>query len=817
MVEKSQSTIMKARAVILSCGIFLAGIWASFTQPTLEFSATSYTVAESAGSVTLAVQRLGDTNPVVTVDYATADGTATDGLKYLAASNSLTFAAGNTNQTISVPILDDGLVQGNKNFRVILSNPTGGAVLGTGLRTNTTVSITDNDVGVQFQFATYSIAEDAGVVWVAVVRGDNGTNASSVHVSTSDLTGTGGADYVGFTNAFPFAPQERLKLIPIQILNNALKQANRTFRVSLSNPVGLSLGNQKTATVTIMDNDQGLHFDLANYSVAEDAGAARLNVVRDTDDTNSAVSVDFATGDLTAATGLDYIGLTNTLVFAPGERIQHVSIPILNEGVKEPVENLRATLSNPTGGAALGSPITATIKIADNDSGVGFDLNAYSVWENASSLLITVVRGNDAALGPMTVDYNTSNLSAVAGTDYQAVSGSLAFGENETVKTIAVPILRNGSFTNDRSFRVILSNPTDGVLGNASSTATIMNMSEPGMFRAVSPSFDTALMVRQEAGLNVLTWAGGGQLQRADSPSGPWQTLTTATNPYTIQSPIPTSFYRVTSPRPVNVYVPSGYNGQTNMPLVILLHFYTGTGASQENYMQFRSLAEARGFLYCYPDGTIDRAGNHFWNATGGCCDSWSTGVDDAGYLRALIEEIGRQFAVDHKRIYLIGHSNGGFLAYRMACQSADLIAGIASLAGMTFLNPSDCAPSEPVNILHIHGTADEIVPYAGGAFTTVGQVISHTANMPAFPGVLQTLQLWAGYNTASNPTSDTGATLDLDSGVPGLDTVVTRYANAPSGGNVELWTINGGVHIPMLSPQFSSLVVDWLLAHPKP
>ena len=125
--------------------------------------------------------------------------------------------------------------------------------------------------------------------------------------------------------------------------------------------------------------------------------------------------------------------------------------------------------------------------------------------------------------------------------------------------------------------------------------------------------------------------------------------------------------------------------------------------------MQFRPLAEARGFLYCYPDGTIDRWGNRFWNATDACCDFGNTGVDDAGYLRALIEEIARRFAVDRKRIYLVGHSNGGFMAYRMACQSADLIAGIASLAGTTFLDPSRCAPSEPVNILHIHGTADDI------------------------------------------------------------------------------------------------------------
>ena len=111
-------------------------------QPTLQFSSVVYTVAESAGSVTLIVQRGGDTNPVVGVDYATVDGTATSGLKYVATNGTLTFAAGMTNQIIVVPILDDGFAQGTKTFKVILSNPTGGSLLGS--RTNANVSITDN-------------------------------------------------------------------------------------------------------------------------------------------------------------------------------------------------------------------------------------------------------------------------------------------------------------------------------------------------------------------------------------------------------------------------------------------------------------------------------------------------------------------------------------------------------------------------------------------------------------------------------------------------------------------------------------------------
>ena len=157
-------------------------------------------------------------------------------------------------------------------------------------------------------------------------------------------------------------------------------------------------------------------------------------------------------------------------------------------------------------------------------------------------------------------------------------------------------------------------------------------------------------------------------------------------------------------------------------------------------------------------------------------------------------------------------------MVYRMACQSADLIAGIASLAGATFLDPSRCVPSQPVNILHIHGNADLNVPYVGAAFQGDGFLPS----MPAFPGALQTVQFWAGYNAARDPITDPAPSKDLDLAVPGLDTVITRYTNHPLGGAVELWTVNGGSHNPTLysgssSSEFAPRVIDWLLAHPKP
>jgi polyhydroxybutyrate depolymerase len=252
------------------------------------------------------------------------------------------------------------------------------------------------------------------------------------------------------------------------------------------------------------------------------------------------------------------------------------------------------------------------------------------------------------------------------------------------------------------------------------------------------------------------------------------------------------------------------------MPLVIMLHGLFNNGATYESYVHFQPLAEARGFLYCYPDGTRDRLGNLYWNGTDSCCDVNNNEADDAGYLEGLIEEIGRRFAVDRKRVHLFGFWMGGYMAYRMACQSADRIASIVALSGTTFLDPGRCRPSEPVNVLHMHATAEEEFFYLGGALGP-SSTWPIPANMPPYPGAVQTVQTWATYNGARDPVTDPAPSMDLDLNVPGLDTVVTRYTTSPPGGAVELWSIIGSSHVLTISSECSPRIIDWLLTHPKP
>ena len=258
--------------------------------------------------------------------------------------------------------------------------------------------------------------------------------------------------------------------------------------------------------------------------------------------------------------------------------------------------------------------------------------------------------------------------------------------------------------------------------------------------------------------------------------------------------------------RPVTVHVPPGLDPSKPAPLVVLLHGFGASGLLQEFVFRLEPLSDERGFLYARPDGTVGNDKRRFWNATDACCDFGMTGVDDVAYLAGLVEEIGKHHKVDPKRIYFVGHSNGGFMSHRMACDRADLVAAIGSLAGATWNDPAKCDPSEPVSILQIHGTVDDTVLYEGEAINGV-----------AYPSAVGTVEAWAELDGCTLA-PEAGAAIDLDVTISGEETSVSRYATGcKPGGAAELWTITGAGHLPELGAEFAPRLVDWLFAHAKP
>lgn len=307
--------------------------------------------------------------------------------------------------------------------------------------------------------------------------------------------------------------------------------------------------------------------------------------------------------------------------------------------------------------------------------------------------------------------------------------------------------------------------------------------------------------------------------------------------------------------RAVCTYVPCRPMGY-KYPLIVLLHGYGSNGTRQEMYERFAPMADEMGFILAIPHGTYETpSGNRFWSATDACCNFGPYGspdlggsretymyridnrarVDDSGYIRQLIQVIQSIYSVDSRRIYATGHSNGGYMSHRMACDHADLLAGVASLAGSTFegiisgeydlpsviaesgdyidyMESYSCSPSHPIHVLEIHGTGDTVVPYAGGR---------PTGNKTL--GATTTFSAWARLNACDNDAVQIKS-LALDMVTPpSPDTDVHVATGCETGGGSELWTIRGAAHSPRWlaagngATTMSWHTVQWLLAHPKP
>jgi len=246
--------------------------------------------------------------------------------------------------------------------------------------------------------------------------------------------------------------------------------------------------------------------------------------------------------------------------------------------------------------------------------------------------------------------------------------------------------------------------------------------------------------------------------------------------------------------RPVDLKTPPMLTPGKKYPLLVVLHGFGANGFVQTAYFGVGDLPSEDKALLIAPDGTEDSTGKQFWNADAACCDFEHHNPDDVSYIGGLIDAVSADWPVDKNQVFILGHSNGGYMAYRMACERADVIAAIGSLAGDASSMPAACTPSRQVNVAHIHGTADAVVPYSG-----------------AMPSVDQ----WAMKNGCGS-TRTAGASFDFDTSVTGEETHTSTTTGCPANGAVELWTMEGSSHIPSMNMSFSTTIFDWFTAHKR-
>lgn len=258
---------------------------------------------------------------------------------------------------------------------------------------------------------------------------------------------------------------------------------------------------------------------------------------------------------------------------------------------------------------------------------------------------------------------------------------------------------------------------------------------------------------------------------------------------------------------PVPLTVPRGYDADVPTPLIVSLHGYSSSGERHDSRWGISALADRYGFLTIAPDGTREARGdrNPYWNASSACCNFEGTDIDDSAYLRRIIDQIRASYNVDASRIYVIGHSNGGFMSYRMAYEHSDVVAAIVSLAGANHVEQRE-APPHPVHVLQIHGTDDSTIAYRGGEIQG-----------NRYPSASASVSRWAQYNGCDGSVASREMR-DLDASLPGHETGVMKInAGCKDGGSAELWTISDGAHSPVYSDTWGEQIVEWLLAHPKP
>jgi polyhydroxybutyrate depolymerase len=252
--------------------------------------------------------------------------------------------------------------------------------------------------------------------------------------------------------------------------------------------------------------------------------------------------------------------------------------------------------------------------------------------------------------------------------------------------------------------------------------------------------------------------------------------------------------------------LPSTLQAGERVPLLLVLHGFGVSSTLLIVKAGLNQVADQKKFAYLAPEGAKDSQGRPFWNAGSTCCDLEHRQIDDLKRLRELLDANLGNAAIDPKRVFLIGYSNGGFMAQRLACDVGDRIAGVISIAGAAPSPEVACAQHTAFAFLEIHGDADPVVHYAGGT-------VFDRSDVPPHASAPESAAFWAKQLSCSGSLHDQ-APIDIEPHVADRETAVQRYDDCR--GAVELWTVKGGGHYVALQPPALEAMWTFMQAHPK-
>ena len=468
------------------------------TQPPVVPSVTIGDVTAVEGnsgtkSFLFPVSLSSSTTSNVVINYSTADGTAQAGSDYVAATGSITIPAGSTTGQIAITVNGDTVVETDETFNVQLALGGTNATLGDGSGLGTI----QNDDAAPPVVPTLSMAS------VSQAEGNSGTlsmvftvtmsqaiaSAVTVNYATADGTAQAGSDYVAKTGTLTIPAGATSGQITVTINGDTAVEADESFKLALSGVSSNATIATGSATGTIVNDDTAPPPAVPTLSIAN---AAKLEGNSGTSNlvftvslsgaTTSAVTVNYATANVSATAGVDYVAKSGTLTIPAGATSGQITVVINGDTTVEADETFKVTLSGVSSNATLATsmatgtiqnddstapPVTPTLSIADASLVEG---------NSGTTNMVFTVSLSAATTTPVLVDYYTSGITALAGEDYAAQYATLTIPAGAVSGTVVVPIYGDTKVEGDETFAMYLTNPSKNAkIGVDHSTGTILN------------------------------------------------------------------------------------------------------------------------------------------------------------------------------------------------------------------------------------------------------------------------------------------------------------------------------------------------------
>jgi hypothetical protein len=395
-------------------------------------------------------QMSGNLSVAAAVRYRTFNAEATMTLDFGPVSGTLEFAPGEAAKTITVPILEDSVYEGQESFYVFLDQPQNVLIRGT----TAFVAIADDEAPSLFTVATasQSVAEKAGLVNVEIRRTGVLTQPAAVQYTMTIDTppATDAHDFLATTGTIQFAPGEASKTLPVTILDDAIMEGVERFNVVLIQATGARLGDIRKDTITILDDDQAVLITSPRSSSVTEGGVASIEV-RCSGLTSGTVTVDYADSTDTAVRGIDYEPVSGTLVFTPADTVKTIVVRTLQDSVAELREfvSIRLTPRDPV---QLDYPFVGAA--IEDDEIVQLTVSDVVVTEGDSGTRDAVFTVSLNAVFPEYLRFiaETEGVTATVGEDFLTSDQYVDLPRGTTSTTVRVPVRGDALAEGDETF-----------------------------------------------------------------------------------------------------------------------------------------------------------------------------------------------------------------------------------------------------------------------------------------------------------------------------------------------------------------------------